>query len=103
MHTAFNKRLLVVWLALASLTVAYLWIDHTVDHHGSPSPSTLVTSVAILIALIKVRIIFREFMEVRHAPALLCRLTDAWLVIIAASLLGSYFAGVAAAQMCSGS
>ena len=95
MQTTFNKRLLVVWLVLASLTLAYLWIDHTVDHHGSPSPSGFVTSSVILIAVIKVRIIFREFMEVRRAPALLCRLTDAWLVIIAVSLLGSYLVGVA--------
>ena len=97
MKTTFNKRLLIAWLVLASLTLAYLWIDHTVDHHGSPSPSAIVTSCAIVIALIKVRIIFREFMEVRHAPRLLCRLTDAWLVIIAVSLLGSYFIGSATA------
>jgi|SRR5271166_6737492 len=95
MQTTFSKRLLVVWLVLVSLTLAYLWIDHTVDHHGSPSPSAVVTSSVILIAVIKVRIIFREFMEVRRAPALLCRLTDAWLVIIAVSLLGSYLVGVA--------
>ncbi len=50
---------------------------------------------AIVIALVKVRIIFREFMEVRHAPALLCRLTDAWVALMAVSLLGSYFVGVA--------
>ncbi len=97
MKTTFNKRLLIAWLVLASLTLAYLWIDHTVDRHGSPSPSAVVTSCVIVIALIKVRIIFREFMEVRHAPALLCRLTDAWLVIIAVSLLGSYFIGSATA------
>jgi hypothetical protein len=53
-----------------------------------------VTSSVIVIALIKVRIIFREFMEVRDAPVLLCRLTDAWVVLIAAVLLGSYFVGL---------
>jgi hypothetical protein len=52
---------------------------------------------AIGIALIKVRIIFREFMEVRHAPAWLCRLTDAWVVLIGVCLLGSYFVGSAIA------
>ena len=55
----------------------------------------MVTSSVIVIALIKVRIIFREFMEVRQAPVLLCRLTDAWVVLIAAALLGSYFIGTA--------
>nr|WP_077101998.1 cytochrome C oxidase subunit IV family protein [Mycobacterium terramassiliense] len=90
---AFNKRLLVVWLVLASLTLRYLVIDHSVD--GSRGPSAVVTSSVIVIAVIKVRIIFREFMEVRQAPALLCRLTDAWVILIAASLLACYFAGMA--------
>lgn len=89
----FNKRLLVVWVVLASLTLAYLTIDHSAD--GSPRPSAAVTSSVIVIAVIKVRIIFREFMEVRQAPALLCRLTDAWVILIAVSLLACYFAGSA--------
>ncbi len=89
----FNKRLLVVWLVLASLTLGYLVIDHSVD--GSAGPSAVVTSSVIVIAVIKVRIIFREFMEVRQAPALLCRLTDTWVILIAVSLLACYFAGMA--------
>jgi hypothetical protein len=89
----FNKRLLVMWVVLASLTLSYLWIDHSLS--GSLTPSALVTSAVIVIALIKVRIIFREFMEVRRAPVLLCRLTDAWVVLIGAALLGSYFVGTA--------
>ena len=90
---AFNKRRLVVWVVLASLTLGYLVIDHSAD--GSPGPSAVVTSSVIVIAVIKVRIIFREFMEVRQAPPLLCRLTDAWVVLIAVSLLACYFAGTA--------
>lgn len=87
----FNKRLMVVWLILASLTLAYLWIDHSVD--GSLKSSALVTTSVIVIALVKVRIIFREFMEVRGAPVLLCRLTDAWVVVMAVAMLGCYFIG----------
>lgn len=97
MSTPFNKRLSIVWLILTAMTLAYVWIDHTADRDGTLRPSTVVTVSAIGIALIKVRIIFREFMEVRHAPVLLCRLTDAWVVLIAACLLGSYFAGSAIA------
>ena len=89
----FNKRLLLVWVILASLTLAYLWIDHSVD--GSLRASAVATSSVIVIAVIKVRTIFREFMEVRQAPALLCRLTDAWVVLIAVSLLACYFTGTA--------
>ena len=87
----FNKRLLFVWVILAALTLAYLWIDQSVD--GSLKSSAVVTSSVIVIALIKVRIIFREFMEVRNAPVLLCRLTDAWVVVMAVAMLGCYFVG----------
>jgi hypothetical protein len=97
MKTALNKRLFIVWLILSGLSLGYLWIDHTADDHGMPKASTVVTVSAILIALIKVRIIMREFMEVRHAPRLLKRITDLWVAIMAVVLLGLYFAGKAVA------
>lgn len=88
----FNERLVVVWVILALLTLGYLWIDHSMD--GSLKSSAVVTSSVIVIALVKVRIIFREFMEVRNAPVLLCRLTDAWVVLMAVAMLSCYFAGL---------
>jgi len=92
----FNKRLLIVWVILASFTLGYLVIDHSAEGQaGSLRSSAVITSSVIVIALIKVRIIFREFMEVRQAPVLLCWLTDAWVVLIGAALLGSYFIGTA--------
>ena len=97
MSTTFNKRLLIVWVILTSMTLVYVWMDHSADQNGTLRASTVVTVSAIVIALIKVRIIFREFMEVRHAPALLCRLTDGWVVLIGVCLLGSYFVGSAIA------
>jgi hypothetical protein len=90
----FNKRLLVVWLVLSAITLIYLWVG-SVDPARALRPSAVVTSSAITMALIKVRIIFREFMEVRHAPVSLCRLTDGWVVLMAVCLLGSYFVGMA--------
>ena len=95
MNIAFNKRLAQVWLILALLTLSYLWIDRTADHDGAFHPSVVVTVTAIVIALVKVRIIFREFMEVRHAPVFLCRITDLWVVLIADALIASYLAGTA--------
>ncbi len=97
MSTTSNKRLLIVWAILTSMTLVYVWLDHSVDQNGTLKASTVVTVSAIVIALIKVRIIFREFMEVRHAPALLCRLTDGWVVLVGVCLLTSYFVGSAIA------
>ncbi|WP_210115455.1 cytochrome C oxidase subunit IV family protein [Mycobacterium sp. DL99] len=97
MRTKSNTRLLIVWAILTAMTLVYVWLDEAVDQDGTLRASTIVTVSAIAIALIKVRIIFREFMEVRHAPALLCRVTDGWVVLIGIFLLGSYFVGSAVA------
>ncbi len=98
MTAAFNKRLMVVWLVLTAMTLVYVWMDRSVDGSAVLRPSAVVTTSAIVIALVKVRIIFREFMEVRHAPVFLCRLTDAWVVLVGVCLLGSYFIGSAIAN-----
>jgi hypothetical protein len=86
--------LLIVWLILSAITLVYLWVG-SLDPARALRPSALVTTSASVMALVKVRIIFREFMEVRHAPVLLCRLTDGWVVLMAVCLLGSYFVGMA--------
>jgi len=92
-----RKRLFGVWLILAAISLGYLWIDHVATHQGVPTASTVVTVFAICFALIKVRIIMREFMEVRSAPRVLRRLTDFWVLLMAVALLGVYFAGMAVA------
>ena len=96
MNAVFEKRLLVVWLALSAITLVSLWMG-LLDGPPVLGPNAVVASSAIVIALVKARIIFREFMEVRHAPLLLGRITDAWLLVTAACLLGAYFAGSALA------
>ena len=97
METRYNVRLFVVWLILVGITVAYLGIDRSAESHGVATASTVVTVAAICLALIKVRIIMREFMEVRGAPHLLRSLTDFWVVLMGVALLGVYLAGRAVA------
>lgn len=94
MQSVFNSRLLAVWLLLSGLTLTYLLIDHSADNDGTVTASRVATVAAIAIAIVKVRIIFREFMEVAHAPAILRRLTDLWIVIMVVSLLGTYLVGI---------
>jgi hypothetical protein len=92
LNAGFEKRLMVVWLALSAITLAQLGVG-SAGGRAPLAPNAAVAAGAILIALVKVRLIFREFMEVRHAPVLLGRLTDLWLVLTGATLLGGYFAG----------
>ena len=94
MNAGFEKRLLVVCLALSAVTMVSVWIG-SFDGQDALRPNAAATTSAIVIALVKVRIIFREFMEVRHAPVLLGRLTDLWVVVTGVSLLGCYFFGLA--------
>jgi hypothetical protein len=74
------------------MTLAQLGVG-SADRQAALTPNAAITSSAIVLALIKVRLIFREFMEVRHAPVLLCRLTDLWVVLTGATLLGCYLGG----------
>ena len=92
MNVGFEKRLLVVWLLLSAITVAQLGVG-SIDRQAALGPNAAITSSAILLALIKARFIFREFMEVRHAPLLLRRLTDLWVVLTGGTLLGCYWFG----------
>ena len=97
MNAGLEKRLLVVWLALSAITMASLWVG-SLDGEDAPRANAVITFSVIVVALIKVRIIFREFMELRHAPVLLCRLTDTWLLVTAVSLLGIYLVGMSFAN-----
>lgn len=92
MNTAFETRLAIVWLALSLVSAAYLLVGSPGDT-AIPQASTAITIGVIAIALVKVRIIMREFMEVRHAPPLLHRLADLWLLVTACSLIGIYLFG----------
>ena len=96
-ENGFNRRLFGVWLVLVAISLTYLGIDRAATHGGLPTASTVVTVGAICFALVKVRIIMREFMEVRTAPRLLRRLTDFWVLLMAVALLGVYLAGRAVA------
>ena len=90
MRTSSQPRLMVAWFVLASITLIAWWIG---AHHGEGvlRPDPAVGLGAMAITLVKVRVIIREFMDVRHAPALLKHLTDAWLVAFIVAMIIAYF------------
>jgi len=71
-----GKRLTVAWLVVVAITLIYLGIDGSADDSGVAVASTSATVAAIVLALVKLRIIMREFMDVRHAPRVLRVMTD---------------------------
>jgi Prokaryotic Cytochrome C oxidase subunit IV len=76
-----EKRLALWWLVLVTLTVVSL--------EGAPALSNkaLFTVALFIIAFIKVRIVVREFMEVRGAPLALRMVLDLWGVAVCAALI----------------
>ena len=95
MVSGLNRRLLAVWVLLSAITVGYVLIDRSANHHGARQASTVVTLSAVVLALVKVRIIMGEFMEVRGAPKLLRLLANLWIVIMGATMIACYLAGKA--------
>jgi hypothetical protein len=93
MIAAFEKRLVVICFVLCAITVASWWIGSHHNHHAF-APNGAVTFSVIAIAAVKVRTIIGEFMEARHAPLLLRRITDAWLLLLVATLLAIYVIGM---------
>lgn len=88
-----ERRLAVAWVVVVAVTLIYLAIDGSADHHGVPGASTVASVAAISLALAKMRIIMRELMDVRHAPRVLRTMTDVLVAVMGACLLGTYVVG----------
>lgn len=89
MRITLQTRLFLMWLVLTAITLFAWWMG---AHHGKGplKPDAAVAFGAISVTLIKVRVILREFMDLRHAPARLKHITDAWLVIFAVAMATAY-------------
>jgi Prokaryotic Cytochrome C oxidase subunit IV len=90
MGSTARNRLLIVWAALTLITLVSWGIG--ASHGTGPiRPDAAVALGAIAITLIKVRVIIREFMDVRAAPKKLKTVTDAWLITFGLAMLAAYF------------
>ena len=92
MTTRLERRLGAVWLALVAVTLLSWWIG---SKHGGDAfvLNAPVTLGVLAIAAVKVRVITHEFMELRHAPAALRLIADAWLLVLIVLLGGLYLLG----------
>ena len=85
-----HARLAFVWAALSAITLVSYWLGMQYDH-GFAKTDAIAFLGVLAIAAIKARVIFREFMDVRHAPTRLKLLTDIWLVLTVGALVAAYF------------
>jgi len=90
MSVSSQSRLVIAWSVLCAITLLAWWIG---AHHreGSLQPDPVVGLSAMAITVIKVRVIIREFMDVRHAPVQLKYVTDAWLIVFITAMVIAYF------------
>lgn len=89
MHITGDRKLVIIWLALVGLTLVSWWAGANKGNTGL-HPNAAITFGVLLMAAIKVRLVIRHFMEVHNAPALLRRLTDAWIALLMLALFGLY-------------
>ena len=97
MRLSAERRLSVAWVVVVTITLIYLVIDGSVDDSDVMRASTVASVAAIGLALVKVRIVMRELMDVRHAPRILRTVTDALVLTMGVFLLGTYLVGRAIA------
>jgi hypothetical protein len=90
MRILADKRLAAAWVILVGITLIS-WFIATRHGAGPIQPDPAIGMIAIVITLAKVRLISREFMELRHAPAKLKLVIDVWLVTFGLAMVVAYF------------
>lgn len=85
-------RTTLVWLLLMLATL----MSWHLGHDAAPGAQRGRASVAILIiALVKARFVFLEFMELRGAPLPLRLAFEAWAALVCVALIALYWSGLA--------
>lgn len=80
----------LVWLVLMVAT-ALSWRMAATPAGVTPQSDGWAATAILLIALFKVWLVIRHFMEVRHAPPALRRICDAWVGLCLVATLSAYW------------
>ena len=89
MKAYLRGRLTLVWMLLVAATFASWWVGARGDGGGLEG-NLSVTGLVVAIALVKTRLVFWHFMEVRTAPSWLRWNCDGWLAFLGLLLFGLY-------------
>jgi hypothetical protein len=88
--TAYLRgRLTLVWMLLVAVTFASWWLGAR-GESGRLGLNLPVTAAVVAIALLKIRLVFGHFMEVRTAPSWLRWNCDAWLAFLGLMIFALY-------------
>lgn len=92
-----RTRTTVVWLLLVAATFGSWLLGHGM---GFSNPQHAGLAI-LLVAFIKVRYVFLEFMEVRGAPLTLRRYVGGWVILVGVAVLVAYWMGANPASVAS--
>ena len=88
--TAYLRgRLTVVWMLLVAITFVSWWLGARGEDSGLEANASVTLGV-VAIALVKTRLVFWHFMEVRTGPRWLRWNCDGWLVFFALMLFALF-------------
>jgi heme/copper-type cytochrome/quinol oxidase subunit 4 len=85
--SVWRQRVTMVWLGLMVATCVTTWV---LSKDGF-SPAVAVVGIFVIAAL-KVRYVMLDFMELRQAPMPVRVAFEFWPVVVAAMILGFWFA-----------
>jgi hypothetical protein len=93
MAAYLRGRLTLVWMLLVAVTFVSWWLGAR-GESGRVEVNLRVTALVVAIALLKTRLVFWHFMEVRNAPSWLRWNCDGWLAFLALMIFALYRYGV---------
>ena len=79
-----------IWLILLAATGVTFWLGES-GLSGSPGMAPVLLMFAL--AFVKALLVMRDFMELRHAPALWRWLLQGWLVLVTTGIVLAYWIG----------
>ncbi|MGH8595932.1 MAG: cytochrome C oxidase subunit IV family protein [Gammaproteobacteria bacterium] len=86
-----SHKITPIWLLLILAT----WLSWEFGHGlGFGSRYDFATIAVMVIAFIKVRFVFLDFMEIRTAPQPLRLAFEAWTIVVCGAIIGLYWSGL---------
>ncbi|MBI2799260.1 MAG: cytochrome C oxidase subunit IV family protein [Gammaproteobacteria bacterium] len=90
MESIFSLKVTPLWIILILATAVSWEFGHG---FGFGSHHNYATVAVVLIAFIKVRFVFLDFMELRAAPLPLRLAFESWAVLVGGTIIGLYWPG----------
>ncbi len=90
MRSIFSLKVTPLWIILILATAVSWEFGHG---FGFGSHHNYATVAVVLIAFIKVRLVFLDFMELRTAPLPLRLAFETWALVVGGAIVGLYWPG----------